>query len=260
MVAERGNCVLSAQSIFQEIYRDDESFRLFCSIAAKGEAQGGWENELIARLTPDAELAAKIARHGVDEEKHGRLFYALLKKRALDPVRVPLETDYCALLEAAGMGLAHERLGGHAPLSANETVLFLVHSCVTEQRAAAEFETRRRIFADDPALRNAIRLIAADESRHLGYCSDELSRFAKGGHAAAIDRTLRHYTRVEARVYRDVSLAVMRRMGEILGWSRGKRALLAARIHARYVWERLSRSPRLTDLRRKNAPKANALG
>ena len=33
--------MLSAKSLFQEILDDDESFRLFCSIAAGGEAQGG---------------------------------------------------------------------------------------------------------------------------------------------------------------------------------------------------------------------------
>ena len=41
--------MLSAQTIYEEIFDNDEAFRLFCSIAASGEAQGGWEN---GRIVP----------------------------------------------------------------------------------------------------------------------------------------------------------------------------------------------------------------
>ena len=34
--------MLSARTIFEEVFGNDEAFRLFCSIAASGEAQGGW--------------------------------------------------------------------------------------------------------------------------------------------------------------------------------------------------------------------------
>ena len=93
--------MLSAKSLFQEIVDNDESFRLFCSIAASGESQGGWENARIAALVPPSEraLAPKITRHGADEDKHGRIFNALMKKRGLEPVEVPPETDYTMLLE-----------------------------------------------------------------------------------------------------------------------------------------------------------------
>jgi hypothetical protein len=66
--------MLSAKTIYGEIFDNDEAFRLFCSIAASGEAQGGWENGRIAALVPGSQavLAPKIARHGADEDKHGR--------------------------------------------------------------------------------------------------------------------------------------------------------------------------------------------
>jgi hypothetical protein len=104
--------MLSARTIYEEIFDNDEAFGLFCSIAASGEAQGGWENGKIAALVPGSQagLAAKIARHGVDEDKHGRIFTALLRKRGLEPVPVPADTDYTMRLEAAGVGLAHARL------------------------------------------------------------------------------------------------------------------------------------------------------
>ena len=61
--------MLSARTIYGEIFDNDEAFGLFCSIAASGEAQGGWENGKIAALVPGSQagLAAKIARHGADQ-------------------------------------------------------------------------------------------------------------------------------------------------------------------------------------------------
>ena len=52
--------------------------RLFASIAAVGEAQGGWENAEIAARLPDRlrGLEPKVVRHGQDEDKHGRIFRA----------------------------------------------------------------------------------------------------------------------------------------------------------------------------------------
>src|SRR6202035_3034567 len=97
--------MLSPRAIYGEIFSNDEAFRLFCSIAASGESQGGWENGRIAALVPESfrDLAPKIPRHGPDEDKHGRIFYARLPKRTLPPARLPADTDYTMLLE--GMGI-----------------------------------------------------------------------------------------------------------------------------------------------------------
>ena len=47
--------MLSARTIYGEIFDNDEAFGLFCSIAASGEAQGGWENGKIAALVPGSQ-------------------------------------------------------------------------------------------------------------------------------------------------------------------------------------------------------------
>src|SRR5215469_12272449 len=132
--------MLSARTVLGEIFDNDEAFRLFCSIAASGEAQGGWENGRIAALVPgsQADLAPKIARHGKDEDKHGRIFDALLRKRGLGPVAVPADTDYTMRLEAAGIGLAHGLLRGEEKLTDRDIVSYLAHSRVTEQRASEQ--------------------------------------------------------------------------------------------------------------------------
>ncbi|MGW6529673.1 ferritin-like domain-containing protein [Streptomyces venezuelae] len=232
--------MLSARSVFEEILDNDESYRLFCSIAASGEAQGGWENGRIAALVPQSQraLAPKIARHGADEDKHGRIFHALLKKRGLQPVDVPHDTDYTMLLEKHGIGLAHDKLKADEPLSVRDVVTYLSHSRVTEQRASEQMRLLLKYFADHPDIGRAVRMISNDEDNHLAYCHEELLRFARAGHGRAIQRTLRECAHAEIRVYRDVSLAVMERMGRILHWPHAKRQLLTAGIHAVYGYER----------------------
>ncbi|MFJ3335852.1 ferritin-like domain-containing protein [Streptomyces sp. NPDC086766] len=242
--------MLSAKSLFQEILDNDESFRLFCSIAASGEAQGGWENGRIAALVPPGEraLAPRIARHGADEDKHGRIFRALLRKRGLEPVPVPEETDYTMLLERHGIGLAHEKLKGDTPLTEEDIVVYLAHSRVTEQRASEQMQLLCRYFADRPDVGRAVRMISHDEDAHLAYCHEELLRLAAAGHGRTIQRALRACALAEIRIHRDVSLAVMARMGRILGWPRAKSALLAAGIRVVYAYERFAGWHRMVSL------------
>ncbi|RDG36610.1 ferritin-like domain-containing protein [Streptomyces corynorhini] len=243
--------MLSARSLFQEILDDDRSYRLFCSIAASGEAQGGWENGRIAALVPASmrDLAPKITRHGADEDKHGRIFHALLRKRRLDPVDVPPETDYTMLLERRGIGLTHAKLRGERPLTEEDVVVYLAHSRITEQRASDQMNMLVRYFGDHPEVGRAVRNISADEENHLAYCHEELLRLARAGRGRMIQRVLRECALAEIEVYREVSLAVMDRMGRLLGWSPPKAALLAAGIRALYGYERLGGWRRMVTLR-----------
>lgn len=242
--------MLSARSLFQEIIDSDDSYRLFCSIAASGETQGGWENARIAALVPASMrgLVPKITRHGADEDKHGRIFNGLLRKRNLDPAPVPPETDYTMLLERAGIGLAHDKLRGDEPLTEEDVVVYLSHSRVTEQRAADQMDMLVTYFGDHPEVGNAIRQISGDEDNHLAYCHEELLRLAAEGHGRTIQRVLRESALTEIRVYRDVSLAVMSHMGRLLHWPKAKSAVLAAGIHAMYAYERLGGWHRMVSL------------
>ncbi|MEU9147251.1 ferritin-like domain-containing protein [Streptomyces sp. NPDC048349] len=252
--------MLSARSLFQEIVDNDDSFQLFCSIAASGETQGGWENARIAALVPDGmrDLAPKITRHGADEDKHGRIFHALLRKRGLPPVPVPPETDYTMLLERRGIGLAHDKLRREEPLTERDIVVYLSHSRVTEQRAADQMDMLVRHFGDHPEVGRAIRMISHDEDNHLAYCHEELLRLAREGHGRTIQRVLRQSALAEIGIYRDVSLAVMAHMGRLLRWPRPKAAALAAGIRGMYAYERFSGWHRMVELRQPE--RRNALG
>jgi len=252
--------MLSARTVFNEIIDDDEAFRFFCSIAASGEAQGGWENGRIAELVPESwrDLAPKIARHGADEDKHGRIFRALLRKRGLAPVSVPAGADYTMLLENRGFGLAHSLLERDGTLTERDIVVYLVHSRVTEQRAAEQMQLLRKCTGDHQDLLPAIRMISSDEDNHLAYCQEELLRLASAGHGDFIRRTLRATAIAEIGIYRDVSQAVMAHLGAILRWPRPKSAALAAGIQAGYGYERLGGWRRMVSLR--TPARRNALG
>ncbi|MEU7136213.1 ferritin-like domain-containing protein [Streptomyces sp. NPDC046261] len=243
--------MLTARSLFQEIIDNDEAYQLFCSIAAGGEHQGGWENGRIAALVPESRrtLAPKIARHGADEEKHGRIFQALLRRRGLPQIEAPPETDYTMILEREGIGLPHEKLRGEAPLTERDIIAYLVHSRVTEQRAADQMDMLTRYFGDHPEVGKAIRMICDDEANHLAYCHEELLRLAAAGHGRTIQALLRESALAEIAIYRDVSLAVMSRMGRILRWPKAKSAALAAGIRALYAYERLVGWRRMVALR-----------
>ncbi|MER7464946.1 ferritin-like domain-containing protein [Streptomyces sp. NPDC097981] len=252
--------MLSARSLFQEIVDDDAAFQLFCSIAASGESQGGWENARIAALVPDSmrELAPKITRHGADEDKHGRIFRALLRKRGLPPVPVPPETDYTMLLERRGIGLAHDKLRRDEPLTERDIVVYLAHSRVTEQRAADQMVMLVRQFGDHPDVGRAIRMISHDEDNHLAYCHEELLRLVRRGHGRTIQQVLRESALTEICVHRDVSLAVMGHMGRLLRWPAPKAAALAAGIRGVYAYERFAGWHRMIGL---SLPeRRNALG
>lgn len=202
--------MLSARNLFQEIVDHDATYRLFCSIVASGESQGGWENGRIATLMPDSQraLAPKVARHGADADKHGRIFNGLLRKRGLQPCEVPAETDYTMLLERRGIGLTHEKLRRDEPLTEFDVITYLSHSRVTEQRAADQMKMLRTYFGAHPEIGKAVKIISQDEDNHLAYCHEELLRLARAGHGRTIQRVLRECALAEVRVHRDVSLAV----------------------------------------------------
>jgi hypothetical protein len=243
--------VLSARAIYSEIFTNDEAFRLFCSIAARGEAQGGWENGTIATLVPEScrDLAPKIARHGADEDKHGRIFNALLRKRNLTPAPVPAETDYTMRLENLGIGLAHSKLRAARPLAEADIVAYLAHSRVTEQRASEQMRALLRYSTGNADVSRAVTVISADEDNHLAYCQEELLRLAASGHRRTIDSLLRTTARAEIAVYRDVSKAVMAHLGRTLHWSSRKAAVVALGIDAVYLYERFGGWRRMTTLR-----------
>jgi len=250
--------MLSTQSIFKEIRNNRDAYALLMSIAAKGETQGGWENERIASLTLDEALAAKIRRHGADETKHGLLFSKLLRRVGLENVSVPANSDYCRILESSSMGLPHARLQQDRPLSDDELLVYLAHSKITEERAAEEVAGLLRVFAEDAELAPTLALIADDEINHLSFVQEELIEYARRGHRSRIEALLKAYAFLEIAVYRDVGLAFVASMAKFLGWSAAKQFLLRMGVWGVYLLEKLFTWRRLVRLR--PPARVNAMG
>jgi hypothetical protein len=252
--------MLSTTSIFREIRGNEAAFSLLLSIAAKGETQGGWENERIAALTENQELARKVLRHGADETKHGLMFAKLLQRAGLETVPVPVDSDYCMLLERKGMGLSHVRLHRSHALNADEFLQYLVHSKITEERASDEVNRLLGVFADDADLEPTLRIIADDEVNHLSYTHEELLMlsYGDGAQRKRIAQMLRMYADIEIQVYRDVSLAFVNHMSKLLAWSKPKQLLLKLGVMFIYYYEKTIGWRALTAL---HAPeRINAMG
>ena len=196
------------RSLFEEVRANDDASRLLAGTTSRNELQGGWENERIAALTSDPILAAKILRHGDDENKHGRLFAVFLRRRGLMAADISDHADYCVLLQWRGIGLSHARLREDLPPS-------------------------------DPELKRGLAIVADDEVNHLSYCHEELLRFREQGHGELIERTLKRYAMAEIRATRDVSLAFVEAIAGIRHWPAWKRSLLSLGTHAIYAYERL---------------------
>ena len=162
-----------------------------------------------------SDLAPKIARQGADEDKHGRIFTALLRKRG--PGGRARDADYTMRLEKAGIGLAHARLRGGEELTERDFVTYLAHSQVTGQRASKQMQALRK-YAGDRTSPARSRSFPPTSTTHLANCHEELLRLAAAGHAPFIRRTLRTAALVEMAIYRDVSTAVMAYLGQILDW------------------------------------------
>ena len=73
---------------------------------------------------------------------------------------------------------------------------------------------------------------------------------ATARHGEVIRATLRATALAEIAIYRDVSVAVVAHLGQILGWPRPKAAVLAAGIRGVYACERLGGWRRAAALRR----------
>jgi hypothetical protein len=109
---------LSARAVFEEIIDNDEAFQFFCSIAASGEAQGGWENSRIAALVPAAyqDLAPKITRHAPTRQTRPHLHRTAAPTRPFHRTGSARDRLHDAARKR-GFGVAHEELRDNQPLS-----------------------------------------------------------------------------------------------------------------------------------------------
>ncbi|MTE18327.1 ferritin-like domain-containing protein [Streptomyces sp. TRM43335] len=238
------------RGLSKEILGDDETFRLLCSLVAATLAREGRETCRIAALVPEGlrDLAPGVARHGAEQERHARLLGALLAARGLEPAEIPPEADHARLLERRGGCPVHVRVRRGEPISERDVVAHLAHGYVTAVRTTAWLDLAADRLADRPEVADAAAEIASAERDRLAHCREELLRFARAGHGAAVRLALRENASAEVGVHRDVVLAVLARVGRLSGWRVTRSVALEARVQAGYAYERLVGRRRTVDL------------
>lgn len=174
----------------------------FMADAEESDEAGVFDN-LLARVD-DPSLARLVRRHRDDEQRHARLFQGCVARTGIVPDPIPTELRYVDLLDRA--------LGGFAAsfaadaVSVMEAYLLLQ---VIEERGVQRFrQIARALRPFDPESADVVEEVIRDEERHVRYARAISKRYAPS--PESLERTLRRYREVEARVFVDHGAVLLR--------------------------------------------------
>ncbi len=250
--------MFSEEQFFKDILANPEAKRFMLNSLSTGETEGGKDLHRVAEHCVDPELKVKVERHYRDEIKHGVLFGKHLRTMGYEPTPLDPALDYDKQLQALDFGTSVARIEDPRPFDDEDWVLFFVGSKVTEETANRDMPTLRRGFESDPDLLRTMDEVMEDEVRHVTYATEELQRLAAKGHAERIDRMLKRHRRLEARAYRNVSVAFIDRITRILGYPFYLRAVMKVACHVTCWWKQLFPGPGLEEPRTAPQPVAPA--
>jgi rubrerythrin len=220
---------------FRQILAEPKARELLLNSLAVGEADSAKDLDRIADHVQDEALSRKIYRHFAEENKHARLFRKHLESQGFTPKPLPPELDYETTGQRYGMGTPKARIDDPRPFDLDDLILFFCGSKAGEERACKEMEGLIDSLADDPKTVEVLKEIHHDEIRHVSYATEELNKIAAAGHSSKVVRTLRAIRRNEARAHRQVSLAFMRRLMQILGYPAWVRFFAAIAIDVEFA-------------------------
>jgi len=212
--------VLTRRSFFQRLLANQGAREFLMNSLAVGEADSATDLDRVAEHVQDEVLSRKIYRHHAEEKRHARLFGKRLSELGFAAQPLPVELDYERYVQRFGMGTPKSRIDDPRPFDEDDIILFFSGSKAGEERACAEMEGLIEALVEDPETVKVLRLIHADEIRHVSYATEELLRIAARGRRARVLQTLRAARRAEARAHRHVSRAFMRHLMQMLGYSR----------------------------------------
>ncbi len=245
--------MFSEDQFFKDILANPEAKRFMLNSLSTGETEGGKDLHRVAEHCVDPELKVKVERHFRDEIKHGVLFAKHLRAMGHEPTPLDPALDYDKQLQALDFGTSVARINDPRPFDEEDWILFFVGSKVTEETANRDMPTLRRGFESDLDLLQTMDEVMEDEVRHVTYATEELQRLAARGHAERIDRMLKRHRRLEARAYRNVSVAFIDRITRILGYPFILRWTMKTACHVQYLWKLAFPGPGL------EAPRAGIL-
>ena len=210
--------MLTRRSVFRRIVAHPEARELLMNSLAVGEADSALDLDRVAEHIADPVLSRRVYRHYAEENRHARLFRKRLEELGFRSHPLPPELDYERAAQRFGMGTPKARLDDPTPFSADDLLLFFCGSKAGEERACAEMEGLiAGLDEADPETAALLRVIHADEIRHVSYATAELQRLVSAGRRSEVLSTLRAARRAEARAHRQVSRAFMGRLFRVLG-------------------------------------------
>lgn len=246
--------MFSEEQFFKDILANPEAKRFMLNSLSTGETEGGKDLHRVAQHCVDPELKVKVERHYRDEIKHGVLFGKHLRAMGHEPTPLDPALDYDKQLQALDFGTSVARIEDPRPFDDEDWILFFVGSKVTEETANRDMPTLRRGFESDAELLATMDEVMEDEVRHVTYATEELQRLAAKGNAERVDRMLKRHRRLEAKAYRNVSVAFIDRITRILGYPFYLRWVMKTACHVTYLWKLAFPGPGLEEPRPGVAP------
>ena len=149
---------------------------------------------LLARVD-DPELHKLVRIHRDDEERHGEILEACLRRVGATPPAVPDALRFIFRLDAELDGFAAEFVEGRRGVMEAYVLLQVI-----EERAVVQYPgIERALRRVDPHAADVVARVVEDERRHVRYARAISRRYAKD--ADTLARTLARFRRAEATAF-----------------------------------------------------------
>lgn len=180
---------------YAELYRtsarDPEWVALSLATFAEGEGDGAERLWDMAASTPDAEIAAQVKQHAIDEARHSRGYVTLLG--LIFPELADEELLATMKQLSPGYTAAQPLRARKGSPDARPTTLDeLIQMNIAEMRTRVQHVFQRPVLLAccKPARRERVRRILdsllADETRHIGYTARLIERIAQTSGSEAV--------------------------------------------------------------------------
>lgn len=172
---------------------------------------------------PDPELAELLRRHAADEERHTRMYGALIEAMGGEVVDVEEADVFNHQIRRAGGGGFTMHPGDDAPTRRRKLGHFLLHAHFLERRVLQSVAWHAEACTG-PA-RAVVEQVHADEARHVGYTADWARQLlTEAEHAEAVEL----HRRAEAKANLVFSARQCRVWVQRFGHRADRRALYSA--------------------------------
>jgi len=174
----------SYAEMYRRSARDPEWVALSLATFAEGEGDGAERLWDMAASTPDADIAAQVKQHAIDEARHSRGYVTLLGMIFPELADEELLTKMKELSPGYTAVQALRARKG-SPDARPATVDELIQMNIAEMRTRVQHVFQRPVLlayckpAQRPRVRRILDSLLADETRHIAYTARLIERIAR---------------------------------------------------------------------------------